>query len=111
MAYLYFAEGNGANATGEACVFDHKNFTGMDPISATTARISFKARNGTAVDDDALVTHTAAHGFKLVAERFTALMCQLDNTQSKGMIVVADEDNGIYYDETMSGAVVVSTIA
>ena len=31
MAYLYFAEGNGANATGEACVFDHKNFTGMNP--------------------------------------------------------------------------------
>ena len=38
-------------------------------------------------------------------------MSQLDNTQSKGMIVVADEDNGIYYDETMSGAVVVTTIA
>ena len=111
MAYLYFAEGNGANATGEACVFDHKNFTGMEPISATTARISFKARNGTAVDDDALITHTAAHGFKLVAERFTALLTQLDNTQSKGMIVVADEDNGIYYDETVSGAVVVTTVA
>ena len=111
MAYLYFATDDGANATGEAGVYDHKNFTGMDPVSATTARISFKARNGTAVDDNVLITHTAAHGFKLVAERFTALMCQLDNTQSKGMVVVADQDNGIYYDETMSGAVTVTTVA
>jgi hypothetical protein len=111
MAYLYFAEGNGANATGEACVFDHKNFTGMDPVGATTARISFKSRNGAATDDHILITHTAAHGFKLVAERFTALMTQLDNTQSKGMVVVADEDNGIYYDATMSSTVVVTTAA
>ena len=109
MAYLYFAEAAGANATGEACVYDHKNFTGMDPIGVTTARISFKARNGTAVDDDILITHTAAHGFKLVAERFCKLLTQLDNTQSKGMITIADEDNALYYDETMSGAVVITT--
>ena len=111
MAYLYFAEGNGANATGEAAVYDHKDFTGMDPVSTTTARISFKARNGTAVDDNILITHTAADGFKLVAEKFTKLLVQLDNTKSKGMVVVADQDNGIYYDETMSGAVTVTTVA
>jgi len=111
MAYLYFAEANGANATGEAAVYNHKDFLGADPISATTTRLSFKARNGTAVDDNVLVTMTAAHGFKLVMERFTKLLTQLDNTQSKGMVVIADEDNGIYYDETMSGAVVVTTIA
>jgi len=111
MAYLYFATDDGANATGEAGVYDHKNFTGADPISATTSRLSFKARNGTAVDDHVLVTHTAADGFKLVMERFCKLLNQLDNTQSKGMVVVADQDNGIYYDATLSGAVTVTTIA
>jgi hypothetical protein len=111
MAYLYFAEANGANATGEAAVFNHKDFTGADPISATTTRLSFKSRNGAATDDDVLVTMTAAHGFKLVMERFTKLLTQLDNTQSKGMITIADEDNGLYYDETMSGAVVITTAA
>ena len=50
--YLYFAENLGANAAGDCCVYPASTFTGIDPISATTTRISFKALAGTAADDD-----------------------------------------------------------
>ena len=114
MAYLFFAEGDGLDATGDAAVFPHENFLGMDPISTTTTRLSFKARNGTAGDDDVLVTHaTTANGggYKKVADAFTKLLCQLNNTQSKEMVVVADEDNSIYFNSVISGAVTITTVA
>ena len=114
MAYLFFAEGEDLDATGDAAVYPHENFLGMDPISTTTTRLSFKARNGTAVDDDVLVTHaTTANGggYKKFAAAFTKLLCQLNNTQSKEMVVVADEDNSIYYDSIISGTVTIATVA
>ena len=114
MALLFFAEGDGLDATGDAAVYPHESFLGMDPISTTTTRLSFKARNGTAVDDDVLVTHaTTANGggFKKVAEAFGKLIAQCDSKQTKGLIVVADEDNSVYFDSVLSGAVTITTIA
>jgi hypothetical protein len=114
MAYLFFAEGAGLDATGDAAVYPHENFTGIDPISNATATISFKARNGTAVDDTVLVTYaTTANGggYKKFAAAFTKLLCQLNNTQSKEMVVVADEDNSIYFDSIISGTVTITTVA
>jgi len=114
MALLFFGEGDGLDATGDGAVFPHENFLGMDPISTTTTRLSFKARNGTAVDDDVLVTHaTTANGggFKKVAEAFGKLIAQCDAKQTKGLIVVADEDNSIYFDSAISGAVTITTIS
>ena len=48
MNYLYFAEG-AVETTGEAAMFPASAFLGVDPISATTSRVSFKARNITGV--------------------------------------------------------------
>jgi len=113
MNYLYFAEGNGSNATGEACTYPASSFIGLDPISNTTTRLSFKARNNTAVDDDVLLTHTAGK-HKELAELIAALLAPSPVTRTK-FIVVADQDNSVYlnggYGAGLSGAVTVTTIA
>ena len=113
MNYLYFAEGNGSNATGEACMFPASAFKGLDPISNTTTRLSFKARNNTAVDDDVLLTHTTGK-HKEVAELIAALLAPSPVTRSK-FIVVADQDNSVYFDggygAGLNGAVTVTTEA
>ena len=113
MAYLFFAEGDGLDATGDAAVFPHENFLGMDPISTTTTRLSFKARNGTAVDDDVLLAHaTGKH--KEVAELIASVLAPSPVTRGK-FIVVADEANSVYLDNGngagLAGTVEVTTIA
>ena len=113
MNYLYFAEGNDSNATGEACMFPASAFIGLDPISDTTTRISFKARNNTAVDDDVLLQHaTGKH--KEVAELIASVLAPSPVTRTK-FIVVADEANSVYLDNGngagLTGTVEVTTIA
>ena len=114
MNYLYFAEGNGSNASGEACMFPASSFIGLDPISNTTTRLSFKSRNNAgAADDDVLLTHTTGK-HKEVAELVAAILAPSPVTRSK-FIVVADQDNSVYlsggYGAGLSGAVTVTTIA
>ena len=89
--YLYFAENLGADAAGDCAVYPASTFTGIDPISATTTRISFKALAGTAADDDILLTHVTGK-FKEVAE---AVADALSNDNG-GLVIFADEDNVIY---------------
>ena len=89
--YLYFAENLGANAAGECAVYPASTFTGIDPISATTTRISFKALAGTAADDDILFTHvTGKH--KEICEALADALSD-DNGE---LVIFADEDNAIY---------------
>ena len=90
--YLYFAENLGADAAGDAVVYPASTFTGIDPISATTTRISFKALAGTAADDDILLTHVTGK-YKQVCE---ALADAMSDT-GVGLVVFADEDNAIYW--------------
>ena len=114
MAYLFFAEGAGLDAAGDAALYNHKDYTGMTPASATTALISFKPKDRTLVNDTILVTYaTTANGggFKKFADKFAKLMCQLDNTQSKEMVVVAAEDNSIYFDSIISSTVTITAAA
>jgi len=89
--YLYFAENLGANAAGESHVYPASTFLGVDPISATTTRISFKALAGTLADDDILLTHVTGK-FKQVCE---ALADALSDSSGE-LVVFADEDNVIY---------------
>ena len=89
--YLYFAENLGANAAGDCAVYPASTFTGIDPISATTTRISFKALAGTAADDDILVTHVTGK-FKQIAEALADALSD-DNGE---LVIFMDEDNAIY---------------
>ncbi len=93
MNYLYFAEGT-VETTGEAAMYPASSFTGFDPISATTSRISFKSRNNEATDDDILIKHGSGK-HHLVAELIANLLEPSSVTTSK-FIVVADEANGVY---------------
>ena len=89
--YLYFAENLGANAAGDCCVYPASTFTGIDPVSDTTTRISFKALAGTLADDDILLTHVTGK-YKEVCE---ALADAMSNSNGE-LVVFADEDNTIY---------------
>jgi hypothetical protein len=89
--YLYFAENESADGAGDSHVYPASTFLGIDPISATTTRISFKALAGTAADDDILLTHVTGK-YKEVCE---ALADALSDS-SGGLVVFADEDNVIY---------------
>ena len=89
--YLYFAENLGADAAGDCCVYPASTFTGIDPISATTTRISFRALAGTAADDDILLTHVTGK-FKEVAEAVADALSD-DNGE---LVIFMDEDNAIY---------------
>jgi len=89
--YLYFAENLGANAIGDAAVFPASKFLGVNPISATTTRISFQALTGNAADDDVLLTHVTGK-FKEVCQALADAL----NSDGPDMVVFADEDNTIY---------------
>ena len=90
--YLYFAENESADAAGDSHVYPASTFTGIDPISATTTRISFKALAGTLADDDILLTHVTGK-YKQVCDALADAM-----SDSNGELVVfADEDNTIYW--------------
>ena len=112
MNYLYFAEG-AVETTGEAAMFPASAFLGADPISATTTRLSFKARNNTAVDDDVLVEHASGKHVE-VAELIASILEPSPVTRTK-FIVVSDEVNGVYLSNGngagITGAVEVTTIA
>ena len=112
MNYLYFAEGTVAT-TGTGAMYPASSFIGFDPISATTTRLSFKARNCTAVDDDVLVEHASGKHLE-VGELIASLLEPSPVTRGK-FIVVADEANSIYLNNgngaDLTGTVEVTTIA
>ena len=112
MNYLYFAEGTVAT-TGTGAMYPADAYLGFDAISATTTRLSFKARNNTAVDDDVLVEHASAKHVE-VAELIASLLAPSPVTRTK-FIVVADEVNGVYLDNGngagLTGTVEVVTVA
>ena len=88
-------------------------FLGADPISATTTRLSFKARNNTPVDDDVLIAHASGKHVE-VAELIASVLEPSPVTRTK-FIVVADEVNSVYLDNGngagLTGAVVITEIA
>ena len=112
MNYLYFAEG-AVETTGEAAMYPASSFLGLDAISATTTRLSFKARNNTAVDDDVLIKHASGKHAE-VAELIATVLEPSPVTRTK-FIVVADEANGVYLSNGngagITGQLEVTTIA
>ena len=111
MNYLYFAEG-AVDSTGEGAMYPASSFLGLDAVSATTTRISFKARGCTLVDDDVLVAH-ASGKHREVAELIGSVLAPSSVTTSK-FIVVADEVNGVYLSNGngagLTGVVEVTTV-
>ena len=103
--YLYFAENLGADAAGDSAVYPASNFTGVDPISATTSRISFKALTGNRADDDILVTH-ASGKYKELCEGLATIL----NDDNGELVVVFDEDNSLQHNLLAHLGVAISEI-
>jgi len=90
--YLYFAENLGGDAAGDCAVWPASKFTGIDPVSGVTTRISFQALTGNAADDDVLITH-ASGKYKELCEALAGALS--DDTNN--LVVFFDEDNSITY--------------
>lgn len=95
MNYLYFAEG-ALSANGDGLMFPANRFTGIDPISSTTTRVSFQSHRDREIDDEVLLTH-ADGKHKDVAELIAYALTAGGPNKTK-FIVVADELNGVYLD-------------
>ena len=113
MNYLYFAEGTVA-AAGTAAMYPASSFIGLDPISDTTTRLSFKSVNNAGVgDDDVLITH--ASGKHTQVAELIASVLEPDPSNRGKFIAVADQENGVYLDNGngagLEGAVTVTTLA
>ena len=106
--YLYFSEGNGADAAGDAVMFPVSRFIGVEPTSAATTTIFFRSAlgdvdGGGGSGDLITVTHADTHDTsgsyhraKLIAEA----MCDLANaTPHKAgvMTTVIDMDTNAHY--------------
>ena len=119
MNYLFFGQSDLSDyTTGTGAVYPASSFLGLDPISATTTRLSFKARNNTLVDDDVLIEH-ASGAHKEVAELIANTLEPSPVTRDK-FIVVANAATGGKYPLTylsngngagLTGAVVITTVA
>lgn len=81
-----------AYTQSDGIVVPAANFLGVDPISNTTTRVSFKSMLGTAVDDDILIFHNTGM-FKEVCEALHHCM----NAEVNGgqAITFCDYPNGI----------------
>ena len=111
--YLYFAEGNGADAAGDAVMFPASRFIGVEPISATTTGIYFRSALGdvdggggsgdliTVTHADTHATASSYHRAKLIAEAMVEAVNQGPNATGK-MTSIIDADNGVYFGEIAS---------
>jgi len=85
--YLYFSDGDGADATGDSAMWPASRFIGVDPTSATTTTVYFEGQTGvgdgldkvvlthlnsaTVLDDQANI---GGHKCKEIAESISALL-------------------------------------
>ena len=95
--FLYFAQGDGANATSEAVMYPVSAFRGADVASGSILLFfnSAETSTQTADDDEDLITLTITDGdqkavLKAIAEKMAGGVHQVP------FIVVADEDNGVF---------------
>ena len=106
--YLYFAEGNGADAAGDAVMFPVSRFIGVEPISATTTGIYFRSALGnvdggggsgdliTVTHADTHETSGSYHRAKLIAEAMAELVTA--KPHKAGVVTtVIDMDTGSHY--------------
>ena len=110
-SYLYFADGNGANAASDAGMWPLSRFTGVEAASDTTTKVYFLAGTndlGYAADnaDVLTITHadttTAAgsyHRSKLIAK---AIVDAIGGARDGEVITIIDVDNDQYAGEIES---------
>ena len=64
---LYFSEGaTPSDAAGDAMLLPVSSFLGMEPVTATTTKMSFNKIDGTADKKVITLTHDEARGFEVM---------------------------------------------
>jgi len=97
--YLYFAQGDGANATSEAVMYPRSAFRGADVADAAVHLFFTSAETSTqsANDDEDLIVLTITDGKqKEVLKAIAECMAGANGALQVPFIVVADEDNSVY---------------
>tara|TARA_R100000808_G_C2136737_1_gene144986 strand:- start:85 stop:438 length:354 start_codon:yes stop_codon:yes gene_type:complete len=96
--FLYFADGNGANATSEAYVCEASQIKGIFPVSTTTTGIMVHKSDENM--DKIVLTHdnkttTSGHRCKDIA----VAIAQAANAgpHTNGMVDIVDLDNSLFY--------------
>ena len=85
--------GSTAYTQADGVLIPAANYLGADAISATSTRLSFKAANGTPVDDDILLVH-ASGKFKDVCKMMESAI-NAGSVKRGRPIVITDVANGI----------------
>ena len=109
--YLYFAQGDGANATSEAVMYPVSSIRGAD-VAASAIQLWFTAAEASDIDtgdDNDLVTLTVTDGkqkevLKAIAEAMAA-----QGSMKEPFVVIADEDNSVFIHSAIT--VVETTLA
>ena len=110
--YLYFAQGDGANATSEAVMYPVSSFRGAD-VAASAIQLWFTAAEASDIDtgdDNDLVTLTVTDGKqKEVLKAIAEAMAGASGALQVPFIVIADEDNSVFIHSAIT--VVETTLA
>ena len=103
--YLYFAEGNGADAAGDAVMFPVSRFRSVEPISATTTGIWFQSGIGhsnagggdliTVTHADTHETAGSYHRAKLIAEMMAEYANPAPHKAGQTFTII-DADEAVY---------------
>ena len=102
MAYLYFAENEGADAASDAGVFTSDTFLSTDVSGAAQTTVRFKSIVGDADGSNIVVNHaTAKH------KEFAQCLADALNYDGPDMYVFFDEDNQIFDKQLIDLGVVV----
>tara|TARA_R110001592_G_scaffold186915_1_gene431363 strand:+ start:298 stop:645 length:348 start_codon:yes stop_codon:yes gene_type:complete len=98
--YLYFGQGDGANATSEAVVYPASSFRGADVASGAIALYFKPLKLGDAVAagdvNDAVVLTITDGTQKAVIKVIMEHIAGATGVHQVPFVVIADEDNGVF---------------
>jgi|TARA_R100000081_G_C4794433_1_gene159852 hypothetical protein len=102
MAYLYFAENEGADAAGDSGAFSSEAFLAADVTASGQTTLHFKAIEGDNDADTIVINHAAGKH-----KEFMQCLADALNYNGPDMYVFFDEDNQIFDKQLIDLEVVV----
>tara|TARA_X000001382_G_C3140875_1_gene169521 strand:- start:177 stop:515 length:339 start_codon:yes stop_codon:yes gene_type:complete len=89
--YIYWNEGTGADASGDASAIPVESFRGFD-VGTDTLAVYFDPLSGTQINR-MLVNLTVADGKQIEVAK---AICNAMATMNAGILTLADDDNSVY---------------
>ena len=108
--FLYFADGNGANATGEAVLMPLSAFRGADPVDATSLLLFFAPQQITDVATSDVVDQIDLTITSNTHKKVLQDICKAINAQGIGLgdgfINICDADNSVFASSDISACAI-----